>query len=349
MKNDLTCAVVRDLLPSYVEGLTSEETNTAVEAHLSACPDCAARRDAMASPAEPAEATEQGREVDYLKTVKRKSGRRVMAAVLCTVLLIAAGFAAKIFIIGTPAQEGELFVAEAVEENGILCLSISTPSSATAYWGWKVDTAGGVANISARSVLVSPLFPNGGGTVEVPLDGIGEVRLCDRLVWQGGTFILEQTTRLYEARTPYVGDIPAINRIAELANIRTNFGDYLNSLHTSSWPYRWTLEFTQGGWQGAIGKDSNTFDTCMARYAIQLLALVENLDEVGWTYTDHQGEVHSGFITVKEANALLPELTDAYNRTHAGCDWRPLPSVKDYYNAPPVELQKLVDITRISS
>ena len=41
MKNDLSCAVVRDLLPSFVEGLTSEETDAAVEAHLSSCPDCA--------------------------------------------------------------------------------------------------------------------------------------------------------------------------------------------------------------------------------------------------------------------------------------------------------------------
>ena len=56
MKNELTCAVVRDLLPSYVEGLTSEETNQAVESHRSGCPDCAARRDAMAAP-EDAEAT----------------------------------------------------------------------------------------------------------------------------------------------------------------------------------------------------------------------------------------------------------------------------------------------------
>ena len=44
MKNDLSCAVVRDLLPSFVEGLTSEETNRAVESHLSACPDCMARK-----------------------------------------------------------------------------------------------------------------------------------------------------------------------------------------------------------------------------------------------------------------------------------------------------------------
>ena len=92
MKNDLTCAVVQDLLPSYVEGLTSDETNTAVERHLSACPDCMARKNAMIAPAEP-EAAEQSREVDYLKTVKRKSGRRVVLAIACTLAVILAGVA----------------------------------------------------------------------------------------------------------------------------------------------------------------------------------------------------------------------------------------------------------------
>ena len=31
MKNDLTCEVVQDLLPSYVDGLTSDVSNQAVE------------------------------------------------------------------------------------------------------------------------------------------------------------------------------------------------------------------------------------------------------------------------------------------------------------------------------
>ena len=84
MKNDLTCGVVRDLLPSYVEGLTSEETNAAVETHLASCSECTACRDAMKAPTEPAE---QAKEVDYLKTVKRRNGRRVVLAVLCWLTL----------------------------------------------------------------------------------------------------------------------------------------------------------------------------------------------------------------------------------------------------------------------
>ena len=76
MKNDLTCGVVRDLLPSYVEGLTSPESNTAVERHLSECPDCAQLRTALAGAPEQA-APEDAKEVDYLKKVKRRGWRRV--------------------------------------------------------------------------------------------------------------------------------------------------------------------------------------------------------------------------------------------------------------------------------
>ena len=242
MKNDLTCAVVRDLLPSFVEGLTCPETDAAVEAHLAACPACARLREAMAAPeGEPAE---QAKEVDYLKAVKRKSGRRVAAAIVCTVLLLAAAFAAKVFIIGTPAQKGELVVMDSVEEDGVLRLSLSTPLSATAYWGWHVDTAGSVANVSARSVLVSPLFPNGGAAVEIPLAGVTEVRLCGLVVWQNGVAIENGTARLYETKTPYVGDISALNRVAAALNIQSGCGPYLNSLQTSHEPYGWTLEFS---------------------------------------------------------------------------------------------------------
>ena len=40
MKNDLACEVVRDLLPSYIDGLTSEETSALIEAHLGECEAC---------------------------------------------------------------------------------------------------------------------------------------------------------------------------------------------------------------------------------------------------------------------------------------------------------------------
>ena len=50
MKNDLTCGVVRDLLPSYVENLLGEEAKEAVDRHLETCPECRERKEAMAAP-----------------------------------------------------------------------------------------------------------------------------------------------------------------------------------------------------------------------------------------------------------------------------------------------------------
>ena len=95
MKNipELSCAIVEDLLPTYVERLTSEETNMAVEAHLASCPACAAKRAAMGAKETEAaakDAEETAREVDYLKKVKRRGWKRAALAVLCTAAVLAA-------------------------------------------------------------------------------------------------------------------------------------------------------------------------------------------------------------------------------------------------------------------
>ena len=39
MKND-KCYLIRDLLPSYIDELTGEETNKEIENHLNECPEC---------------------------------------------------------------------------------------------------------------------------------------------------------------------------------------------------------------------------------------------------------------------------------------------------------------------
>lgn len=62
MDNPIPCAAVRDLLPLYTEQMLSPETTALVEAHLAACPTCAAALAGMtpstALPSSPAHATE---------------------------------------------------------------------------------------------------------------------------------------------------------------------------------------------------------------------------------------------------------------------------------------------------
>ena len=105
MKNDLTCAVVRDLLPSYVEGLTEKETSEAVERHLEGCSQCRRLRYAMSLDAQ-TDAREE-KEVDYLKQVNRQGKRRTVRAVVLALVIVGllfGGMALELFIIGDPAS-----------------------------------------------------------------------------------------------------------------------------------------------------------------------------------------------------------------------------------------------------
>ncbi|MDO4316343.1 MAG: DUF4825 domain-containing protein [Oscillospiraceae bacterium] len=297
MKNDLTCAVVRDLLPSYVEGLTSEETNEAVDAHLAQCPDCAARRDAMTAPEDAAEQAETAKEVDYLKTVKRRNRRRVVLSVVFAVVLLLAGFGLKVFYIGTQAQEQGLNVlSAAVDNDNTLHLRIASVWSGTAYHSWMAEQTGGRVDIWARQVTASPLCREDSADLGIPLDGLEEVYLCGRLIWQDGTIIEYSNTQIYALRTPYVGDAPAAGRLfEEIDRWHGPIGRRSFSLQTSSQPYGMTVELdgTRFFRQGE--------PPILYRYSVRLLALVENLDYVSWVYTDAAGGTQCLTITQEDA------------------------------------------------
>ncbi len=86
MNRETICAVVRDLMPSYLDGLTEGATNTFIEQHLSECESCRAVRRSMqqiTSPAEQAQA-------EFIERLRRARVRRKRSAwaIALSVLLI---------------------------------------------------------------------------------------------------------------------------------------------------------------------------------------------------------------------------------------------------------------------
>ena len=357
MKNipELPCAVVEDLLPAYVEGLTSEETTAAVEAHLASCPACAAKRAAMGTEEGPSpeEAAETAREVDYLKKVRRRGRRRVAAAILCTVLVLLLGFAAKIFVIGEPLDPDGVAVSSQ-ESDDVLQVQISSYGSGNAFHSWTAENQDGVVSITARSVLVSPLFRDGTGTVEVPLEGVTEIWLGEagegRMIWQDDTMILADAWALYQAQTPYVGNNSAVGRV--LAAVDTWYGppivDYTISLQTSAEPYGLTIHFDDV--TAHILGAGKSIDDRMYAVAPALLALIGNLGQVQWTYAAPDGTAVTRSVTLEEVDAALPDWIEARNLAHSLTspdeepDWTAPESIKDYA-ASPAAVQRLIDLT----
>lgn len=325
MKNDLTCGVVRDLLPSYVEGLTVPETNEAVERHLSECPECAQLRTALAGAPEQA-APEDAKEVDYLKKVKRRGWRRVAAAVAVTVLLFTAGLAAKLFVIGTPIQTQGMSWVISTDVPGQLDIRFYSEFLDTAYCNWNVNNENGIVRVSARKVLPSVFHDTSDHWEHILLNGVREVWVSNQLVWQGGVMISPQIDRVYQAKTPYVGNAPAVGRVVSVARFNL-WGDYTMELQTSAQPYRLTLRYSSSF--TPEGMESGTKDIFQDMAAT--LVAIGNLDEIECAFQGDNDQSWSYVLTVEELNQALPQIVSAYNERFLNQKDCPLyASVKDY-------------------
>ena len=82
MKKELTCGIVQDLLPNYIEKLTCDETNRAVEQHMDICRNCKEIHEQMAADIKNTKKVP----VIELKFLKRVKRTRLLAALLCIVL-----------------------------------------------------------------------------------------------------------------------------------------------------------------------------------------------------------------------------------------------------------------------
>ena len=83
----MKCCIIKDLLPSYIEGLTSEEANVEMRAHLEGCADCRRAYELMSAdiPQTPKMA---GRRVGLLKSLRRRLWEQYAVVALLTCALL---------------------------------------------------------------------------------------------------------------------------------------------------------------------------------------------------------------------------------------------------------------------
>ena len=318
MKNDLSCAVVKDLLPSYVDGLTGEETNEAVETHLRGCEGCKKTYDAMKSASALVADENDRREVDYLSGVRKKTrqGMVAVAAVLMAVFLAVAG--TNVFLLGSDMQAHEMVwnLSVQTDELGDKTLSgaIEVRSDRQAIKNVVLTQQDGKLFIEGTLVKRSFLNRANGWGIHEEINGVEEIYMDSQLVWERGVFVLSEAQKLYDLQTPYIGDHTAVLHLLEAMNLYSELGGYKIELQTEREPYGLTLHFDNDGWSGAYFQAK---DPLMKRYAVLLMALVENLDEVSWVYTNRLDEVCGGTFTRAQANELIEACVEEYNAKHA--------------------------------
>jgi hypothetical protein len=91
--------IVKDLLPEYIDGLCSEETNAELQEHLESCTECAAVYAAMKGEPFPIPETPGSGNLNYLSKIRKRNMCIVITAV-CLVVFLSLVFL-KVFVIGT--------------------------------------------------------------------------------------------------------------------------------------------------------------------------------------------------------------------------------------------------------
>lgn len=90
--NKLPCNLIQELLPSYIDGITGDESTKMIAEHLQGCKNCSAKYEMMVHPeleeelAIPYNAEQEG--VAFLKKIKRRQHVKV-AAIVTIILLLA--------------------------------------------------------------------------------------------------------------------------------------------------------------------------------------------------------------------------------------------------------------------
>lgn len=333
MKNDLTCEVVQDLLPSYVDGLTSDVSNQAVEQHMKTCESCRKLYSEMREPMNGEDVSEindgqkadskKSSEIDYLKKIRKKNRMRILAAVLIVVIAVGVGLWSKVYVVGQEVEQAEFVQANvAVEDHKVsvqgLLLDTTKGVSDVAF-----QEKDGIVTVSLRETRKSSFHTNEFQADYQSAEDVKQVVLENRILWDDGVSIDGTVSDLYQSRNPYVGDTSADGRSVQAARAVLGINDgalisYGTQLQTSEEPYGWTFLNVQ------ISSSDNVerLHQEMKQLGCLLIAVTDNLGYVSFEYSVDGAENADGnttlTVTEADADAMAGQSVKAMAQTPAG-------------------------------
>ncbi|MBR5336861.1 MAG: DUF4825 domain-containing protein [Lachnospiraceae bacterium] len=303
--SDIQCEVIRDLLPSYVDGLTSDVSNRLIEEHLKECEGCRSIYTSMKDP----EGLQDGRaeeseiekkEIDFLKKNRKRNGRILICSIIGVAVVLLIGLA-RIFLIGdgsytswTPLNlevKGKELSFTAVPMNG-----------AQAVADLSFSEKDGTVTINARSVQSSPVYPGKRYGHFSAGEEIREVCVGDRIIWAEGATVSSQAAELFATQHAYVGDMPANQRTASALGIGAFLGEYTNELETGAEPFGWKILLQKDIPSSAKKQKERDMDA----FGRVLIGLTGNLDHVSFEYSV-EGQKQTRTIDATSASAFLGE------------------------------------------
>lgn len=281
MKNELTCEVVEDLLPSYVEDLTNDVTNEAVRAHMEQCENCREKLERVKATDWQEEKTEE-KEIDYLKKTRSGYRKKVIVGVFVTAVVFFAALFIRMSVVSVPVEDASLldFEIRVNEEEKYAYFLGNLKDTSKGIAKLSYETEEGVLKISVRQTL-TPVFYKNSKAEHYYYEGeLTQVCVENRIVWDHGKTILPDVADIYATKHLYIGSKEDTGSSFRALGVSEKFGDFTIELHTSKEPYGMTLFLEE-----KFGKDNaESLEKWMKSYASAMIALTDNMSYMEFVY-----------------------------------------------------------------
>lgn len=326
MSHKIPCEVIQDLMPLYVDELISKTTKDEIESHLNDCEKCKTYHEQITVEIVDESQKmlkETEKEINYLKKIKKNANHKIVIGALSAIVLMIVIVIIKLYIIGYPVDVYALNYLNVNNEEIRLGGVFEDNNS---YKNYKIRTT----QLGEKELIIygqktsfwskTPAF-----NIKIKLDEIyPQIDINGNTVNSEGYIISKLANDLYKVKNPYIGDAVANGKIAEILGISKNLGPFTNQLQTQKEPYEWILKF-----ENPV-KNTQKFDEEMQNYAYTLMALIDNLGEVSWTY---KVETEDGLIINKQ--------------TKNQRQWGNLNRSIKTFSETPQEIQLLLDVLEI--
>ena len=128
----IPCEMIKDLLPLYIDGLTSDTTNREIEEHVSTCEACNTVLESMkkdeAGGISASEKESQKKQIDFLKKYRRRLRITALSIILAILVVILGVLFSKSFLIGEKSEEGQVTYTIEVRGNEVYVTAVPSGS-----------------------------------------------------------------------------------------------------------------------------------------------------------------------------------------------------------------------------
>ena len=300
--NKIPCEVIQDLMPSYIDGLTSPVTSRVVEEHVEGCEKCRKMLEHMRQPDGTPESTTElpdRQEIDFLKKTRKRTRGVMLGSIAAALVIVVLALAGKAFLLGSPAG-AEAAVCNLDIDGNVVSVTASAISDNQAVSSVHFEEMDGVVSVSFRTVAKSPIHKGNYQAEYTASEEITQVCIGDRILWDHGMAISSLTSAVYQTRHDYVGSMPDNGETAGVLNMVWYLGSFRNELQTEQEPYGWTMILADEIPENILTEQENK----MRNFAYVLLGVTGNLGKVSYRY--HSGERECSLtVTANDASAFL--------------------------------------------